>query len=97
MTDSKTLATFRVQEANWAAFKEKARKAGSTASEILNNFVNAYLSDSLELPALNAEKVPAEQSAAIDNLDSRIDEKIAPIREELAELRAELGKSRQAA
>jgi hypothetical protein len=85
MSDSKTqLATFRVEPELWTAFKVQARKNGKTASDVLTDFVQSY--------ARGGEAIaPTESAHQIDNLDSRIDEKIAPIRAELAELKAQLG------
>jgi hypothetical protein len=83
MSDTKTqLATFRVEPELWKAFKIQARKNGKTASDVLTDFVQNYVT--------SGEAI-ASGTIQIDNLDSRIDEKIAPIRAELAELKAQLG------
>jgi hypothetical protein len=83
MSDTKTqLATFRVEPEMWKAFKTQARKNGKTASDVLTDFVQSYVT--------SGEAI-ASDTIQIDNLDSRIDEKIAPIRAELAELKAQLG------
>ncbi len=83
MSDTKTqLATFRVEPDLWEAFKTQARKNGRTASDVLTDFVENYVTSG---------KAIASDTTQIDNLDSRIDEKIAPIRAELAELKAQLG------
>ncbi len=85
MSDNKTqLATFRVEPELWKAFKIQARKNGKTASDVLTDFVQSYVT-SEDVIALT------KTAQQIDNLDSRIDEKIAPIRAELAELKAQLG------
>ncbi len=87
MSDTKTqLATFRVEPELWKAFKIQARKNGKTASDVLTDFVQSYVT-SEDVIALT------KTAQQIDNLDSRIDEKIAPIRTELAEQRAQLGES----
>ncbi len=95
MSDTKTqLATFRVEPELWEEFKAQARRNGRTASEALTEFVQNYVA---------AGNVPTSAfPAQIDNLESRIDEKvveaIAPIRQQLDELRAELlGKFTKAA
>jgi hypothetical protein len=83
MSDNKTqLATFRVEPDLWEAFKAQARKNGRTASDVLTDFVQNYVTGGDAI---------ASDPNQIDNLDSRIDEKIAPIRAELAELKAQLG------
>jgi hypothetical protein len=84
MSDNKSqLATFRVEPELWEAFKAQARKNGKTASDVLNEFVQSYV---------KVEGIPAsgEQPLGTDNLDSRIDEKIAPLRAQLDEIKAAL-------
>ncbi len=84
MSDNKSqLATFRVEPELWEAFKAQARKNGKTASDVLNEFVQTYAGDI---------SVSDTQRLGTDNLDSRIDEKIAPIRAELNEIKAALAK-----
>ena len=61
----------------WKAFKTQARKNGKTASNVLTDFLQNYVTGGDAI---------ASDTIEIDNLDSRIDEKIAPIRAELAEL-----------
>ncbi len=64
--NEKTLATFRIENQKWEAFKAEARKNGSTASEVLLEFVNSYV-----------EHKPAPTNTApqpgIDNLDKLIE------------------------
>lgn len=95
MSDTKTqLATFRIEPDLWEEFKAQARRNGKTASDALTDFVQNYVT---------AGDVPtAAFPVELDNIESRLDEKvteaIAPIRQELAELRAELlGKLRRVA
>ena len=90
MSDNKTqLATFRIESELWDGFKAQARRNGKTASDVLNEFVRAYVE--------KAEPIPSQ----IDNLDELIDDKIedvvSPIRAELAELKTLLGKYQRAA
>jgi hypothetical protein len=86
MSDNKTqLATFRIEPELWEAFKTQARKNGRTASDVLTDFVQSYAASGDAIAPIGVTQTQ------IDNLDSRIDEKIAPIRTELAELRAQLG------
>jgi len=95
MSDTKTqLATFRIEPDLWEEFKSQARRNGKTASDALTDFVQNYVAA--------GDAPTAAFPAELDNLESRIDEKvteaIAPIRQELAELRAELlGKLRRVA
>lgn len=93
MSDNKSqLATFRVEPERWEAFKAQARKNGKTASDVLNEFVQSYIGD---IPVSDATRL------GTDNLDSLIDEKIAPLRAELDEIRSALalqpGKPKRAA
>ena len=83
MSDNKSqLATFRVEPELWEAFKAQARKNGLTASDVLNSFVQSYVSSGSAI-------APTEVNQ-LDNLDARIDEKvieaIAPLVERLAVL-----------
>jgi antitoxin component of RelBE/YafQ-DinJ toxin-antitoxin module len=84
MSDNKSqLATFRVEPELWEAFKAQARKNGLTASDVLNDFVQNYVSSGT-----------IAEPSQLDNLDVRIEEKVieslAPIQQELAELKAAL-------
>ncbi|MBD1930433.1 MULTISPECIES: hypothetical protein [Cyanophyceae] len=94
MSENKTqLATFRIEPELWEEFKAQARRNGKTASDALTDFVQSYV---------EAGDMPAVPSLQLDDIESRLDEKvteaIAPIRQELAELRAELlGKLRRVA
>lgn len=84
MSDNKTqLATFRIEPELWEAFKAQARKNGRTASDVLTDFVQTYVE--------GGSAITSTVTVQLDNLDFRIDEKIAPIKAELAELRAQLG------
>ncbi len=85
MSDNKSqLATFRVEPELWEAFKAQSRKSGKTASDVLNEFVQNYVSSAIAFT----------ETPQLDNLEARIDERvieaIAPIKQELEELRAEL-------
>lgn len=85
MSDNKSqLATFRVEPELWEAFKAQSRKGGKTASDVLNEFVQNYVSST----------IASTEKPQLDNLETRIDERvieaIAPIKAELDELRAEL-------
>lgn len=89
MSDNKSqLATFRVDPELWESFKAQARKQGRTASDVLIDFVQSYVGGA------------TAETPQLDNLDSRIDEKvveaIAPLKSQLDELRTELGKSQAA-
>jgi predicted DNA-binding protein len=89
MSDIKSqLATFRVEPELWEAFKAQARKDGRTASEVLNEFVQSYIQTRVITSTEVAQPV-------LDNLESRIDEKvveaIAPLRAELEEIKLRLG------
>lgn len=90
MSDKTQLATFRIEPELWEAFKAQARKNGKTASDVLTDFVQTYVAGGSAI-------APAE-TLQLDNLDSRIDEKvvqaIAPLVERLAALE---GKSKMAA
>lgn len=85
MSDNKSqLATFRVEPELWEAFKAQSRKNGKTASDVLNEFVQSYVSGA----------VASVETPQLDNLESRIDERvieaIAPIRQELDQIKAAL-------
>lgn len=83
VSDTKTqLATFRVEPELWEAFKTQARKNGRTATDVLIDFVQTYV---------EGGAITSTETIQLDNLETRIDEKIAPIKAELAELRAQLG------
>lgn len=89
MSDIKSqLATFRVEPELWEAFKAQARKDGRTASEVLNEFVQTYIQTRAITPTEASQPM-------LDNLETRIDEKVvealAPIRAELQELKLRLG------
>jgi predicted DNA-binding protein len=90
MSDIKSqLATFRVEPELWEAFKAQARKDGRTASEVLNEFVQSYI----QTRVITSTTEVAQP--VLDNLESRIDEKvveaIAPLRAELEEIKLRLG------
>lgn len=87
MSDNKSqLATFRIEPELWEAFKAQARKNGKTASDVLTDFVQSYVD--------GGSVIAPTETPQLDNLDTRIDEKvgeaIAPLQQELAELRAML-------
>lgn len=70
--------------------------------EKLKQFMEEYsVSESKALDLILGEyfgvEVPRVAHSSTPDIDSRINDAIAPIRQELAELRAELGKSNQAA
>ena len=70
--------------------------------EKLKQFMEEYsVSESKALDLILGEyfgvEVPRVALSSTPDIDSRINDAIAPIRQELAELRAELGKSNQAA
>jgi hypothetical protein len=84
------LATFRVQDADWTAFKALCDGNGSNASKELIGYIQA---------CLKAGKVGAigEAEAAIGGVTfADVDAMVAPLRDELAELREALGKSQAA-
>ncbi len=87
MSNNKSqLATFRIEPELWESFKAQARKNGLTASDVLNDFVQTYVA--------GGSAIAPTESPQLDNLDARIDEKIAPLVERLAALE---GKSPAAA
>lgn len=91
MSDNKSqLATFRIEPDLWESFKAQARKNGKTASDVLTDFVQSYVEGG---GAIASTEIPSPSQ--IDNLESRIDERvvevITPIQKQLDELRAELG------
>jgi len=94
MSNNKSqLATFRIEPELWESFKAQARKNGLTASDVLNDFVQTYVA--------GGSAIAPTEAPQLDNLDSRIDDKIAPLRAELEEIKAALvkqpGKSRKVA
>lgn len=88
MSDNKSqLATFRIEPELWESFKSQARKNGKTASDVLIDFVQSYVeSGGITTPG---------ETLQIDNLESRIDERvveaIAPLQHQLDELRLKMG------
>lgn len=62
----KTLATFKIEPDKWEAFKQQATEAGSNASAMLKDFIDAYLDGRIEV----------KPDGSIDtetNLDGRIE------------------------
>jgi uncharacterized protein (DUF2342 family) len=62
----KTLATFKIDQSQWDEFKEKANKAGSNASAVLKDFIDAYLDG----------RIDPKQDGGVDtlmSLDSKIE------------------------
>mgnify|MGYP000167501832 CR=1 FL=1 len=89
MSDTRSqLATFRIEPDVWEAFKAQARRNGKTASDVLNEFCKSYSEGSGEAIA---------STERIDDIDSRIDEKLLPLQQQLDELRGLLGKHQRVA
>ncbi len=94
---AKTLATFRIEEDDWKAFKDWAENHGSNASSELIKFVLSCLGridreETVKLETyidsyLSANLDSHLESKIDNNLDSRIDEKLKTA---LATLRSEL-------
>jgi hypothetical protein len=79
MSDNKSqLATFRIEPELWESFKAQARKNGKSASDVLLDFVKTYVA--------GGSAIAPTEAPQLDNLDARIDEKIAPLVERLAAL-----------
>jgi hypothetical protein len=74
--------SFRIAEDAIAKLRERA-KTGESDSQAAQRLLNEILGTAKEIE--------------LTEVDSRIQEAIAPIRQELAELRAEVGKSSRAA
>lgn len=79
------LATFRVEDEQWEAFLQEAKKRGVSASSLLQEFV-AWINQGNELPQI-VDPSPALES----DIDKRIEVKLAPILEDLEQLKASLG------
>lgn len=74
--------SFRISEDASAKLRDRA-KSGESDSQAAQRLLNEILGTTKEIE--------------VTEVDSRIQEAIAPIRQELAELRAELGKSKAVA
>jgi hypothetical protein len=84
------LATFRVQDADWTAFKALCDGNGSNASKELIGYIQACLKAGKVGAIGETESIAAGVSMA------DVDAAIAPLRDELAEMRELLGKSQAA-
>lgn len=84
------LATFRVQDADWTAFKALCDGNGSNASKELIGYIQACLKSGKVGTIGESESIAAGVSMA------DVDAAIAPLRDELAEMRELLGKSQAA-
>jgi hypothetical protein len=98
-TDS-TLATFRIDKNKWESFKFKA----GNASQILNRFIDSYLSGDETLPTIPESVLvePSNLEARIDSLEFRLDdianldkriENIEPHLDDIANLDKRIDKS----
>lgn len=72
------LATFRIDEGIWDAFREKAKSNKTNASALLKDFIGNYLDGGID----------ASRPAG----DSRLDSKVSQLEEQLIELHERLGK-----
>lgn len=79
MTDNKTLATFRLENQLWEAFKAEAAKNGTNASAALIAYCRNYVSGaSRQASGKRIDERIDEVSLGIDidNLDKRIDKHV---------------------
>lgn len=79
------LATFRVEDEQWEVFQQEAKKRGVSASSLLQDFV-AWVNQGNDLP-LGAIASPLLE----EDIDKRIETKLAPVLKEIAKLQASLG------
>lgn len=84
------LATFRVQDTEWAAFQTLCKDSGSNASKELIGFIRECLKSG-QVGAI-ADQAVATSGVTLDDVNAIV----APIRDELEEMRQMLGKSQVA-
>lgn len=84
------LATFRVQDTEWAEFQSLCKDSGSNASKELIGFIRECLKNG----QVGTTADPTVSPIGVTLAD--VNELIAPIRGELEELRTTLGKSKAA-
>jgi hypothetical protein len=79
------LATFKINSETWQSFQQKAKANKSSASAVLKQFIDDYLSNRVELT--NAETAP--QLEAIEaRLERLVDERFKEIDDRLGKLSA---------
>lgn len=70
--DDKTLATFRVENQIWEAFKQKSKKQGMNASSVLNQFIKTYVAKDL----IKNEEIDISNETITPHLEQAIEDKI---------------------
>lgn len=91
-----TLATFWVDKQNWKSFKELCRSQGTTASEVLREFVES-VANSGSIPDFNKplDTCLTEDDELLDKritekVEERIEEKLKALEVQIEELRGKL-------
>lgn len=84
------LATFRVQDEEWAEFQALCKESGSNASKELIGYIRACLENG-QVGAI-ADQTIAQSGVSLDDVNAIV----APIRDELEAMRQMLGKSQAA-
>ncbi|MBW4516015.1 MAG: hypothetical protein KME11_12425 [Timaviella obliquedivisa GSE-PSE-MK23-08B] len=80
---SHKLATFKINGDRWSEFVDVAAKQHTSASSLLKQFIDQYLSGI-------DERLDVEPIATPSNINSQIEKALAPIRQEVEELRGKL-------
>ena len=87
----KTLATFKVDPAQWELFKARCAELDSNATKTILNLIDGFLDGRISL-------APNIQESDIKLIDERLDERIglaiAPLKAQMEEVQANLGKFR---
>jgi hypothetical protein len=99
MTQTKTLATFKIDPVVWESFKIWATTQNSNAAEILRHLIGECIDGKISAPSKNNEAQQQAIAGIDERIDARLDERIAAMEfrldertsERLEEVWAELG------
>lgn len=69
--NTRTLATFRIDESQWQAFKEKSASQGSNATAELAKFIQSYISNDIQT---DIQRIDDEIYNRISELSERLDQ-----------------------
>ncbi|WP_026735919.1 hypothetical protein [Fischerella sp. PCC 9605] len=76
-----TLATFKIEDQQWNAFKQATKADNSNASETIKAFIQWYLS---------GNRLNAEVNVSEIDIDQRIESRLIPLINRIAELEGKL-------
>jgi hypothetical protein len=89
MTQTKTLATFKIDPVVWESFKIWATTQNSNAAEILRHLIGECIDGKISAPSKNNEAQQQAIAGIDERIDTRLDERIAAMEFRLDERTSE--------